>query len=346
MAEDMDLGNGVSAGETTSSEDANDFDMAGALEEVSSGLGLGGDTDDDTGAADSGGEGKPAEGTVPVKEEGEGAPASTDTETTSVPDAPKTWRPEAVKAWKDLPETVRVEVLKREEDMFRGIESYKADASIGKVIKDIVAPYIPGLRAKGLDPVHQIRSLLASNEALENGTPEQKVMVLRKLAEIYNVDISGEGASPYVDPQISTLNKTIDELRSRLDTNDNRMAESVKANLQKEVNAFADDPAHPYFDEVAADVAALLKGKVATTLEEAYEKAVWLNPVTRAKEAARATTEAAAKAKSEAEAKAAAAKKASSANVKTSTKPGRGTAPVGSMDDTLNETLTHIRKRA
>lgn len=345
MAEDTELGNGVSAGETTSSEDTNDFDMAGALEEVSSGLGLGEDSGDDTGVAAGGDEEKPAASDVPGEAETTALPPETETVSTA-PTAPKTWRPEAAKAWAELPETVRAEVLKREEDMFKGIEGYKADASIGKVIKDIVAPYIPNMRAKGVDPVHQIRSLLASNEALERGTPEQKAMVFRKLAEVYDVDLSGEGQSPYADPQISALNKTIDELRSRLDTNDNRMAESVKANLQKEVNTFADDPAHPYFDEVATDVAALLKGKVVTTLEEAYEKAVWLNPVTRAKEAARVTADAAAKAKSEAEAKAAAAKKASSANVKTSTKPGRGTAPVGSMDDTLSETLTTIRKRA
>jgi S1-C subfamily serine protease len=58
-----------------------------------------------------------------------------------------------------------------------------------------------------------------------------------------------------------------------------------KAAITKEVNAFATDPAHPFFDEVSDDIIAILK--TGASLAEAYEKAVWANPVTRQKEIAR-----------------------------------------------------------
>ena len=73
---------------------------------------------------------------------------------------------------------------------------------------------------------------------------------------------------------------------------------------------------------------------------------MWLNPTTRAAELARVTAEKEAAAKKELEEKLKADSKALSVNVKTNAKRGSGTAPVGSMDDTLNETLTSIRSRA
>lgn len=63
------------------------------------------------------------------------------------------------------------------------------------------------------------------------------------------------------------------------------------ARVAREVETFSQDPAHPYFDEVADDIITELKmqeinGQV-KDLSKAYEKAVWANPVTRQKELAR-----------------------------------------------------------
>ena len=55
-----------------------------------------------------------------------------------------------------------------------------------------------------------------------------------------------------------------------------------RARIEIEVNAFAADPEHPYFDELSDEIVAILK--TGASLAEAYEKAVWANPVTREKE--------------------------------------------------------------
>ena len=342
MSEELEGGSESAEGEAERS-----FDMESALESIATDLNFTEDADKpasfpaepgappvETGSPDNS---KAPETTPP------GTPVQPETPPAVESAPPKTWRPEAAKSWDQVPAPAQAEILKREEDMFKGLETYKADATIGKVMKDIVAPYIPMLQAKNIDPVQQIRSLLHSHHTLEGGTIEQKTAVLHKLAEAYGVSL---GEAPYMDPQVQTLNKTIDELRSRLDINDNRVAETVKANLKKEVDTFAQDPAHPYFDEVATDIATLIRTKAASNLDEAYEKAIWMNPGTRAKETARLTAEAATKAQETSAEKAKAAAKATSANVKTSKKSGSGTAPVGSMDDTLNETLGLIKSRA
>ncbi len=116
--------------------------------------------------------------------------------------------------------------------------------------------------------------------------------------------------------------------------------------VQQEVRAFATDPANVYFNELADDIAMLLKSKVCSSLKEAYDKAVWANPQTRAKEITRLEAEANAKRQREAEDRAAAARKANGANLRTRDRPASPTAAKGTIDDTLTETLAAIQARS
>lgn len=142
------------------------------------------------------------------------------------------------------------------------------------------------------------------------------------------------------------MQKQLADLQSRLNGREQQEAEQVRSKLQAEIDAFASDPAHQYFDEVANDIAGLLRSGAAKDLKDAYDKAIWANPITRAKEQARLTAEAEAKAKAEAAERAKQARKATGANVKSSAKAASGTAPLGSIDDTLNAALATIKSRA
>ena len=208
---------------------------------------------------------------------------------------------------------------------------------------------MPMLQQAGVNPLQQIESLMQAHHGLATGTPEQKQRFFSELARAYNVplsaDLSGE-ESPFVDPQVAALQKEIAALKSKTSAREQQEAATVRATLQKEIDSFAADPKNVYFDEVATDIAALLKSGTASTLAEAYEKAIWLNPATRAKEQSRLTAETEAKLKAEAEAKAAAAKKATAANVRSSPKSASAAAPIGSIDDTLSAALNSIRSRA
>lgn len=329
-----------------------DFDLAGAGDTISAdlfGTSGGGDNGDnaddvsldDTGDTDAGTAAAtpPAAGT-PQAKEGEGAtpPAA------STLQPPKTWRPEAAAKFATLPPEVQQEILKREEDIFKGLESYKADASIGKALKAVVQPYLQIFQSQGIDPMQQISGLMRAHVALATGTPEQKQQFFQHLAKEYGVELGME--APYIDPQVAGLQKQLAELQSRLNGREQQEIAEARSKLQAEIDAFASDPAHQYFDEVANDIAGLLRSGAAKSLQEAYEKAVWANPITRAKEQARLTAEAEAKAKAEAAGKAKQARKAIGANVKSSAKAASGTAPLGSIDDTLNAALATIKSRA
>lgn len=325
-----------------------EFDIAGALDTISADLGLG--TENDTPP-------EPDPDTPPAS-----AADTSDVPAIPAPDAPaeesaapeetpkhappKTWRPEAVASWEALPETVKAEVLKREDDMFRGLEGYKAEANIGKSVKQVFQPYEPILRQQGIDPLFLTSKLMEAHITMSTGTPEQRLAYLHRVAQDYGVSLDAQGEPPYIDPQVASLQKQLEAVTSHIKGNEQRQQQEATQKIQSEIDAFASDPAHPYFDEVASDVAALIRGGAAATLADAYEKAVWANPTTRAKEQSRLTAESTARALKEAEAKAQAARKATSANVRSSAKAASGTAALGSIDDTLAATLAEIKSRA
>lgn len=260
---------------------------------------------------------------------------------------PKTWRPEAAAKWQTLPPEVQREVLKREDDIFRGIESYKADAEVGKSVQRILSPYMPMLQAAGLSPLDQVDGLMKAHHLLATGTPEQKSLLFQRLAQDYGVSLENLSGEPsFVDPQVAALQSQLAGLQSRLMEREAREANAARQALQEELNTFASDPAHQYFDEVAGDIAALLRAGAASSLADAYEKAVWTNPATRAKEQARLTAESEASKAAEAKRKIEEARKTSSVNVTTRPRAVSAAAPVGSIDDTLNATLAAIRSRA
>lgn len=353
------------------------FDMSSAVDSVAEGLGLGleeksndgGNADAGTGGGDaagstggdadtgggtgdddqSGGEGdkKPpeastgdAKGQTP---DASGKPAGTPAPVV----APRTWRPEAAAAWETLPQAVKDEVLKREEDMFRGLEGYKEAAAKGKAFGDVFAPFAQILQQAGADQVALTKEFLNAHMTFTMGAPAQKQALLDKILDGYDLrgfvaPTTADPNAPFVAPEVQALQKDLKAVQSQLADQRaaaQREAQSqqaqIRAKMEAEVAAFEADPANIHFKDVMGMIPQLLQSGLAKGLKDAYEQAVMLNPLTREKELARRTAEASAKAEQEAKAKAEAARAAAAANVRTKAKQASGTAPLGSIDDTL-----------
>jgi len=330
---------------------SDDFDMGAAVDSLSGELGFEPETpqdQDDLHVEIGEGDLQNAENAnlTPPGDSPDTPPADTPP-TPSAIEPPKTWRKEALEQWNALPEVVKAEVLKREEDIFRGLETYRADATFGKSLKSVLDPYLPILQQYNIDPAAQVANLMQAHHTLALGAPEQKVAFMRQLAQEYGIDLgelSGAGA-PFVDPAVDALQKELQAVKSTLSARERAEAQQRMQSIQTEIEQFASDPANEHFDTVANDIAALLKAGTAKDLKDAYEKAVWANPVTRAKLVAKQQADAAAQAKAEAAKRAAAAKSASSVVVRAKPSSASGTAPIGSMDDTMQETLAAIQAR-
>lgn len=343
--------------------DEQEMNMEAAVGEISSGLGFndGGadddfiaDDDPDAAALDkaAGTEGAPAAAAAPASTT-PGAPADG---TAAPATAPKTWRPEAAAEWAKIPPTVQAEILKREDDIFRGLEGSKADADFGKNLKTAFQPYEATLKQFNVDPIRLAGNLIHAHATLALGTKEQKLALYQKLAVDYGIEVPStnpDDEPPYTDPHVARLTDANKALQSRLDRLENTQtqasqehAERTRAGIAQEVEQFASDPTHPYFDECSDDIAVFVKSGM--KLQAAYDKAVWANPVTRAKEQTRLAEETATKAKAEAAERARKAREATGANVQSGAKSGRTATPSRGLDkigDTMAETMREIASR-
>lgn len=330
--------------------DAGGIDMAAAVDEIGAGLGL-----EPPEATEGEGEGTPSPEGTPAAPPAQGQaavkpPGLSPDNPAGVPKAPSpdtppsTWREGPKAKWATLDPEVRAEIIKREDDFFKGIEGYKADAHVGKQLNQVLQPYMETLQKYDIEPMQEINNLLAAHHQLALGTPAIKLQAFKGLMKEYGIPADQlldqpAGEQPYRDPAVETLQQRLDSLESR-------QAQERAAQLRQEITAFSADPANPYFAELANDIAALYRTGLVKTLREAYDKALWLNPVVRQKELDRQQAEKDKQAETDRLNRLNAAKKAAAAKMKSST-PGRAdTGTAGSMDDTLNATLRGIRERS
>lgn len=281
-----------------------------------------------------------------ITEEG-GDPAAENSQEVQEVGAPKTWTADAIKEWATIPERAKQEILKREEDMFKGLEQYRERAELGSKYDSVVEPYRAALAAEQIDPVGLFQAFAGNHYLLSRGTPEQKIELAASMLSHYGVPMEAlmtrMAGIPTVDPQVKALQDELNQIKSGLQSRDQQEQQAQFAQVSAQVEAFAADPANPYYSEVAEDIARLLTSGVAVSLQDAYDKAVYANPVTRQKEIDRLTAEKVSQNEAAAKARADKVAKATGANVTSIAKSRDGTIAVGSIDDTLNETLERIR---
>lgn len=311
-----------------------DFDMTAALDSISSDLF--GKQEEEPPTED------PPEETPPV----EPAPAPPPPEEPAPPsDFPTTWKKEAEAHWTTLPPEVKAEVLRRENDMFRGLEQYKEAATYGRAFQQALTPFLPDIQAAGLDPALHVQNLLQAHHVLSRGTPEQKQAVVRALLEDAGVSLD-QGEAPYVDPAVADLRQRVEQLQSQTRQREQQEARQAKEATMRTIETFFADPANKHAAAVSQEMAVLIKSGAAADLKSAYEKAIWLNPVTREQVLAEQREAAAAAEEKAKQEKAAAAAKAASGNLRTSQRSGGGTASKGrTMDETLQETFRQINAK-
>lgn len=259
--------------------------------------------------------------------------------------APKTWKPEVAEKWSTLAPEVQDEILRREEDIFKGIESYKAEAEIGREFRNVIQPYLGMYQQYGMDPRQHIGSLMQMHAVMLQGSPEQKAQLLDGLSRQFGVQRGVQAEPAFIDPELDNVKAELAKVRQEQQRFVQEAQQVKVAETSKTIEEFAADPKNLYFNELVNDIAALFEAKVVKTLPEAYEKALWANPVTRAKLQADLEAKAKTAAIAEQQSKAEQAKRATAANLSQRSRPVSGTAKVVNMEETLGAAYDAIMSR-
>ncbi len=264
---------------------------------------------------------------------------------------PSTWRAAAKAKWKDLDPAIRDEVKKREGEMIAGVNAVKEKASAFDQISQITQPYEALIRSKGANTNQVLSSMLNTYYQLESAPADQKKNLFIQLAQNYGVDLGIK--QDQMTQALAPLQREIQELRFGKQQEQQAAQQRAQDTAQADITAFAEETdgdklAHPYFENVRTEMAALITSAEGTgrtmSLKEAYEAAVWSNPDTRTLIQAELAVANKAKRREEAKAKAAEAKKSSRTNLdKKGVSERKQQKPTGSIDDTMNEALADIK---
>lgn len=242
---------------------------------------------------------------------------------------------EALSKLPDEAKQITQQILTRRfEKIRKGVEAIQTRARFGETMERVIAPYMTTIQGLGIQPDVAVQSLLSADNTLRRGDPAQKLEMIKKIARDYGVplDPSNTAESQPVDPQIHTLQTQLQQMQQWI-TQQNQMREWQERNsLNSDIEKFAVNHAH--FNDVRNDMAGLLQAGLASSLDEAYEKAIYANPTVRAKVLQEQQAKAEETRRAQAAAQAQAAKLAAAGNVR---RIGRVSSakPIGTMDDTI-----------
>jgi len=190
---------------------------------------------------------------------------------------PASWTPASKAKFATLDPDIQKEILKRETDVEKGFRERSQREKAFEPLEQLIAPRRAIWAAQGMDETTAIRTLLAAQDLLEKDAAQG----IQFLAKSYQVDLSrlaqpqGQPyqAQPAPDshPEIAALKQQLQVLQSQVQT-------AQTAPIVSQIDAFQNDPANLYFENVRDDMAVLLHNGKASDLKEAYEMACWMRP--------------------------------------------------------------------
>lgn len=255
---------------------------------------------------------------------------------------PKGWKQEALDKFATLDPEIQAEVLQREDDFFRGIEQYKQAAQYAKVVQDMLKPMEPLFQARGLNPLNHLQSVIEADRQIASAqTPEQKVELFRQLAHYYGIQID-DSLFHAEDSTVGALRNELNGLKTAWQSQAELVQKQELEKINNEIQTFINDPANKHFNALQHDIARLLETGACKTLKQAYDTALWSNPIVRQQVLDEQAKEKSAAEEAEKKKLLEESKKRSSVNIKST-----NVKPIGkrSIDDTLEATFDEIQAR-
>jgi hypothetical protein len=217
--------------------------------------------------------------------------------------APKSWKGPAKERWASVDPVIRAEVHRRERDMQRAAQEH---APVKKFVGDFgqtIGPYAQHYAQHGIAPLQLFNNLMSADVHLSTAPMPQRAQFMAKLIQDYQIDINSldmalAGLDPTHSPMAGVdklLNERLAPISEFVQSEQQRRQQTMQAEQQRAVTVLdrmaADTENFPHFNLVAQDMADItemaLKRRVYLTPQDAYARAVAMNPEAQAAEQSR-----------------------------------------------------------
>lgn len=207
--------------------------------------------------------------------------------------APASWRKEAKGEWAAVPLHIRQEVHRRELEVNRALNDAAQARQNAEQFTKIVEPYMARIQSSGVTPQQAIGHLLQADYTLATASKSQRAQFMAKLIKDYDVDI-GELDSAIVgnlqgqqqlpgQPDIQALvQQQLQQALAPIYQERQQAQLAQQQQVTQTVEQMTLDPKYPYFEDVRQDMADLIevaaRRGIALSLEDAYSRAILMNP--------------------------------------------------------------------
>jgi hypothetical protein len=199
---------------------------------------------------------------------------------------PDSWSPSAKVAFDKLPPEVQQAVAKREDDVAKGFERYQrfkpvekfdemarqSGTTLDKALENYVGietrlrqDFPAGItelcQRQGVHPVALANAILARH----GGSPQQGAAGESDLQQVRDGSLQ---QAPSVD---------LAPVMQKISALENFIQQQQNAGVQTEIQRFASNPEHKFFENVKADMGRLINSGQAESLDDAYDMACWAN---------------------------------------------------------------------
>ena len=250
---------------------------------------------------------QPEASTEPVQEEldlGTPKPETPEPEVkpeVKVETAPQSWKATAKTKWDTLDPEIRQEVIRREKQTTQVLNETAQARQLAQQFNQAVQPYMARLASVNAHPIAAFQELLKSDHILSTAPKAQRAQLMAKLIQDYDIDLplldtvlSGKPIADPVDSRVEQLLQQRLAPFQQLLAQQQQREQQENAQLAHTVETMATDPKYPYFARVRGDMADIIelmtKRNVPITIEQAYNKAIQLDPEISAEVAARSVT--------------------------------------------------------
>lgn len=211
--------------------------------------------------------------------------------------APPSWAADARETFNQLPPRVQQEIVRRETDLRRGLQqatdrTAQVERTWGEV-DALLKPYEGQLARAGATKAQVLKQSLEWQKYLDTDLPA----AMTALARSYGTDLRTlaqlESQQPQEPAYVGQIRQQLQQTQALIQQNQQREAENRRASVLAELSAFASEtdsagnPVRPFIEHVEADMVPIVQSlmgsgmPVRQILQQAYEKAIWLNPSTR-----------------------------------------------------------------
>jgi hypothetical protein len=211
---------------------------------------------------------------------------------------PRGWSVASKAAFDTLPESVKADIAKREDEVANGFAKYAEYKPLeqyvemarqnGKSLPDVLAAYQSAETTLQNDTVNGLVQL----SRMYNAHP---VELIAGIARTYGINLAalagqaqgapnqnGAAQPQAFDPRLASHLQALDQryksLEQKIRDQERGQEEAEQSSVNGEIAEFGSNPEHKYFDNVRPMMGQLIRTGAADNLQDAYEKACWANP--------------------------------------------------------------------